>query len=149
MLPDDVYDLAWAGDPRLSPDGRTVAFVVTRIDREANDYRSAIFLAPVDRSSPPRRLTSGEKADAAPRWSPDGRELAFVSSRADDTKQLYVLPLEGGEARRLTSLKESVREPAWSPDGTQVAFTTRYTDHQSNEAEARIRSPQLFTRLSV
>jgi dipeptidyl aminopeptidase/acylaminoacyl peptidase len=148
MLPDDVYDLAWAGDPRLSPDGRTVAFVVTRIDREANDYRSAIFLAPADRSSPPRRLTSGEKADAAPLWSPDGRELAFVSSRADDTKQLYVLPLEGGEARRLTSLKESVREPAWSPDGTRLAFCTRVPDPLYDEEDEGKRAPHRFTRLA-
>ncbi|MBA3718368.1 MAG: S9 family peptidase, partial [Actinobacteria bacterium] len=148
MAPEDVYELAWAGDPQLSPDGKTVAFVVTRIDREANDYRSAIFLTPADRSAPPHRLTSGEKQDAAPRWSPDGRELGFVSNRAGDRKQLYVLPLAGGEARRLTDLKESVREPAWSPDGTRLAFSARKPDPLYDEEDEGKRAPHRFTRLA-
>lgn len=147
MVPEDVYELAWAGDPRISPDGRTVAFTVTRIDREANDYRSAIYLAPIDRSTPPRRLTSGEKRDGSPRWSPDGSELAFVSSRDGDSSQLYVLPLGGGEARRLTNLKESVREPAWSPDGSRLAFTARTPDELYDEEDEGKRGPHRFTRL--
>jgi len=148
MAPEDVYELAWAGDPRISPDGRTVAYVVTRIDGEANEYRSSIFLAPADRSSPPRRLTSGEKQDSSPRWSPDGQELAFVSNRADESKQLYVLPLGGGEARRLTKLKESVREPAWSPDGARIAFAARTPDPLYDEEDEGKRAPHRFTRLS-
>jgi dipeptidyl aminopeptidase/acylaminoacyl peptidase len=148
MTPEDVYELAGAGDPRISPDGLTVAFVVTHVDREANEYRSAIFLAPADRSSPPRRLTSGEKQDAAPRWSPDGRELAFVSNRSGDQKQLYVLPLAGGEARRLTDLKESVREPAWSPDGSRLAFSARVPDPLYDEEDDGKRGPHRFTRLA-
>ena len=147
MVPADVYELAWAGDPRISPDGRTVAFVVTRIDKEQNDYRSAIYLAPADRSTPPRRLTSGEKRDGSPRWSPDGTELAFVSNRAGDSSQLYVLPLGGGEPRRLTNLKESVREPAWSPDGTRLAFMARTPDPLYDEEDEGERPPHRFTRL--
>jgi dipeptidyl aminopeptidase/acylaminoacyl peptidase len=72
VRPDDLYDLTWASDPRLSPDGQTVAYVVGSIDRDENTYRGAIWLAAVDRSSPPRQLTSGKKSDGAPRWSPDG-----------------------------------------------------------------------------
>jgi len=147
MVPADVYELAWAGDPRISPDGRTVAFTVSRVDREANDYRSAIYLAAADRSTPPRRLTSGEKRDGSPRWSPDGRELAFVSNRAGDSSQLYVLPLAGGEARRLTDLKESVREPAWSPDGTRLTFFARTRDSLYDEDDEGRRAPHRFTRL--
>ena len=147
MVPEDVYELAWAGDPRISPDGSTVAFTVTRIDREANDYRSAIYLAPADRSTPPRRLTSGEKRDDSPRWSPDGRELAFASNRDGDCSQLYVLPLRGGEARRLTDTKESVREPAWSPDGTRLAFVARTRDPLYEEEDEGKRAPHRFTRL--
>ncbi len=144
MVPADVYELAWAGDPRISPDGRTVAYVVTRIDKEQNDYRSAIYLAPADRSTQPRRLTSGEKRDGSPRWSPDGTELAFVSNRAGDSSQLYVLPLGGGEPRRLTNLKESVREPAWSPDGTRLAFMARTPDPLYEEDDEGERRPAPF-----
>ena len=147
IVPEDVYELAWAGDPRISPDGSTVAFTVTRIDREANDYRSAIYLAPADRSTPPRRLTSGEKRDGSPRWSPDGHELAFASNRDGDCSQLYVLPLRGGEARRLTNTKESVREPAWSPDGTRLAFVARTRDPLYEEEDEGKRAPHRFTRL--
>jgi len=147
MVPADVYELAWAGDPRISPDGRTVAFVVTRIDKKQNDYRSAIYLAATDRSTSPRRLSSGEKRDGSPRWSPDGTELAFVSNRAGESSQLYVLPLGGGEPRRLTNLKESVREPAWSPDGTRLAFMARTPDALYDEEDDGERAPHRFTRL--
>ena len=107
MRPEDVYALASVGDPRLSPDGRHVAYVVNRIDREANGYRAAIWVVPLDGSQEPRQLTSGERSDSSPRWSPDGRRLAFVSTRdGEDEKahgELYVLPVEGGEPRRLTA----------------------------------------------
>jgi dipeptidyl aminopeptidase/acylaminoacyl peptidase len=147
MAPDDVYELAAASDPRLSPDGSTVAFVVTRVDRSENDYRSAIFLAATDGSSPPRRLTSGEKQDAAPRWSPDGTELAFVSNRGGEKMQLYVLPVNGGEPRRLTEAKESVRAPEWSPDGTRLVFSSRVPDELYEEEDDRRRAPHRFRRL--
>jgi dipeptidyl aminopeptidase/acylaminoacyl peptidase len=148
MAPEDVYELAWASDPRLSPDAESVAFVVNRIDRAENDYRSAIFLAPTDRSAPPRRLTSGEKQDAAPRWSPDGSELAFASNRTGEKKQLYVIPLAGGEARRITDLEESVRDPVWSPDGTRLAFSARVPDPRYEEEDEGKRAPHRFKRLA-
>jgi dipeptidyl aminopeptidase/acylaminoacyl peptidase len=147
MAPEDVYELAAAADPRLSPDGNTVAFVVTRVDRKKNKYRSAIYLAPADGSAPPRRLTAGEKQDSTPRWSPDGAELAFTSNRSGDKKQLYVLPLSGGEPRRLSDLKESVREPVWSPDGTRLAFSSRVPDPLYDEEDDARRQPHRFKRL--
>ena len=114
MVPDDVYELTGVGDPRVSPDGRHAAVVVTRIDRDANEYRSSIWLVPLDEAGSPRQFTSGEKADADPRWSPDGTQLAFTSNRADGkTKQLYVMPLAGGEPRRLTDLDGEVTEVQW------------------------------------
>ena len=125
MLPEDVYELVNAGDPRISPDGSRVAFVVTAIDRESNEYRGAIWVAPLDGSAEPRPFTSGERRDTSPRWSPDGNWLAFVSNRGGDEKtpmNLYVIPAEGGEARRLTDQKESVDEIAWSPDSKRIAF---------------------------
>lgn len=126
---DDLYQIGWLEDPRVSPDGRYVAYVRVTVDRAANSYRHAIWLAPTDGGAP-RRFTSGEKQDMMPRWSPDGRRIAFVSTRDEDIPQIYIIDLGGGEARRLTSRRHGVSQPAWSPDGARIAFLSA-----SNEAE--------------
>jgi dipeptidyl aminopeptidase/acylaminoacyl peptidase len=147
MVPRDVYELTGVGDPRLSPDGRTVAYVVWWIDEEQNAYRSAIWMAAADGSGPPRRFTAGDKRDASPRWSPDGSMLAFTSNRERDAAQLYVVPVTGGEAVRVTDLKEGVGEPVWSPDGTHLAFASRVPDPAYEEQDEKKREPRRFTRL--
>ena len=151
MRPRDVYALAGAADPRISPDGTRVAYHVWSIDEDANDYRGAIWVAPLDGSAEPRRFTSGERRDAMPRWSPDGRWLAFVSTRGDGPKtpaNLYVIPAEGGEARRLTDRKESVEAIAWSPDSTRIAFASRVRDDAyDQEEDEKRRAPRRVTRL--
>src|SRR2546422_6803707 len=130
MVPADVYDLVAVSDPRVAPDGRTVAYVVTTVDREESKYRSAIWVVPTEGSDAPRQFTFGPKNDTSPRWSPDGQRLTFVSNRGDDKAkpQLYVIPAEGGEALRLTELKEGVEDPKWSPDGSRIAFAARVPD---------------------
>ena len=148
MTPEDVYELTGAVDPRLSPDGTTVAYSVWTMDRESNEYRSSIWLASVDGSSPPRRFTKGPKRDGSPRWSPDGSRLAFLSNRETDKMQLFVIPAVGGEARRLTEAKEDVTDPAWSPDGTRIAFASRVPDEAYGEEDERKRRPRRFRRLS-
>jgi dipeptidyl aminopeptidase/acylaminoacyl peptidase len=152
MKPEDVYALTSVGDPRLSPDGRRVAYVVSRVDEEANAYRTAIWMAALDGSEEPRQFTSGERNDGSPRWSPDGRWLAFVSNRdGEDEKkargQLYVLPANGGEPRRLTDGKESVESIAWSPDSGRIAFARRVQDEAYEEEDDRKRAPRRFTRV--
>ena len=149
MQPNDVYELVNAGDPRISPDGTRVAYTVTEVDSEANDYRGAIWVAPLDGSSEPRRFTSGERRDSTPRWSPDGKWLAFASNRGDEKtpSNLYVIPAEGGEARKLTDLKEAVEAIVWSPDSTRIAYTTRVRDEAYQEEDEKKRAPRRFTRV--
>src|SRR5436190_2181323 len=149
MRPEDVYELTNVGDPRISLDGRRVAYVVTSLDRDSNEYRGTIWVASLDGSEEPRPFTSGERRDGLPRWSPDGRWLAFTSNRGDKEQkaQLYVIPAEGGEARRLTDLKEAVEDAVWSPDSTRLAFTARDRDEAYDEEDEKKRKPRRFTRV--
>jgi dipeptidyl aminopeptidase/acylaminoacyl peptidase len=139
----DLLAFEFVGDPQLSPDGRQVAYTRTTMDAKENAYRSQIHVVPADGSAPPKALTGGPKRDSQPRYSPDGRYLAFVSDREadatpgrgeandprdDDRKlgsQVYILPLAGGEARRVTDVLGGVAELAWSPDSKRLAFVAR------------------------
>src|ERR671917_804503 len=78
---EDYYAFEFLGDPRLSPDGRWVAYVVTTVDQRQNRRLSQIWLAATDGSRPPRQFTTSPQSSTSPRWSPDGRTLAFLSSR--------------------------------------------------------------------
>jgi dipeptidyl aminopeptidase/acylaminoacyl peptidase len=147
MVPEDVYELGGVSDPRVSPDGGTVAYVVWGVDEKENAYRGAIWLAALDGAGEPRQFTAGTKRDAAPRWSPDGARLAFTSNRDGDTSQLYVVPLGGGEARRLTSLQEDVTHVTWAPDGASLVFVSRVPDAAYEEKDEHRRPPRRFTRL--
>jgi dipeptidyl aminopeptidase/acylaminoacyl peptidase len=147
MAPEDVLELTGVADPRLSPDGATVACVVTSVDGEANEYRGAIWLAPLDTAAPPRRFTFGGKSDGNPRWSPDGSHLAFTSNRDGKVAQLYVMPVGGGEARKLTALSEDVTQPEWSPDGKRLTFVSRVRDAEYEEEDDKRREPRRISRL--
>lgn len=85
MRPEDVYELRWAADPRIAPDGKTVAFVAWSVDREENDYSSSIWLVPADGSGPAQPFTASGKQDAAPRWS--RTEAAWPSCRTGTARR--------------------------------------------------------------
>jgi dipeptidyl aminopeptidase/acylaminoacyl peptidase len=149
MRPEDVYRLTGVAGPRISPDGTRVAYQVWWVGEEANEYRGAIWVAPLDGSAEPRRFTAGDKRDGSPRWSPDGRRLAFTSNRGPEkTKpQLYVMPADGGEPRKLTDEKEGVEWMAWSPDSSRIAYAMRVRDPAYEEEDDAKRAPRRFTRL--
>lgn len=118
---EDLYRIVVVEDPRISPDGSFVAWVRQQAQEFSNDYRREIWLSP-RAGGAAIQLTRGGK-DSCPRWSPDGRTLAFLSARCGPA-QLYLLPLDapGGEARQLTNLPRAVSQPVWSPDGSRIAF---------------------------
>lgn len=130
IAPVDYYSLDAAADPHISPDGKLVAYTVTGIDGKLNRKISQIWMAALDGSRQPWPFTDAESA-TSPRWSPDGRALAFISARHDprtgalERAQVYLLSMSGGEARRITDFKNGVSALQWSPDGTRLACTSR------------------------
>jgi dipeptidyl aminopeptidase/acylaminoacyl peptidase len=135
---DTAYRLNTVFDPQISPDGKRVAYVVRSADREKDARESSIWVAPIDGKFPTRRFTSGPK-DGAPRWSPDGRYLAFVSGR-NGKNQVFIAPLDGGDPRQLTDVPHGAGDPAWSPDGRRIAFTARtgeYKDPKDRDAASK------------
>ena len=131
MRPSDIGRLISVSDPSLSPDGTTVAFVVTRVDMDANRYRSAVWLAAADGSSPPRQVTAGEEGDSSPTWSPDGRTLAFTSRRKKDDKgdkrsTLHLLAVDRpGETVTLIDLPEGISHVSGRPMAAGSRFVAR------------------------
>jgi len=130
MLAEDLRYLTAAADVRLSPDGRHFAYCVTTVDAEANRYRTGIWLGKVDGLETPRALTSGAGADTLPRWSPDGRSLAYSRSLGPSSEAgVWVIAIDGpGEPTHLCESPEAVSELSWSPDGTRLAFVARDRD---------------------
>ncbi len=113
----DILRFRMITDPQLSPDGGHVAFVMAEQDEKADLQASSVWLVPTGRPEEPRRLTAGPR-DSRPRWSPDGRWLAFLSAREREwATDLYVLDMAGGEPQRAAELPRGITEFAWSPDG--------------------------------
>ncbi|HSF84777.1 MAG TPA: S9 family peptidase [Acidimicrobiia bacterium] len=119
MRPDQLGDHATPSDPRIHPGGDRVAFVVSRMDLEADRYLRRIWLWD---GSGARPLTAGP-GDVRPRWSPDGAELLFLRTGTEEgaKAQVAVLPIAGGEAELVTDFELGVSEAEWSPDGSEIA----------------------------
>jgi dipeptidyl aminopeptidase/acylaminoacyl peptidase len=111
MVPQDLTRIRFVGDPQVSPDGRTIAFVVTTLSEEKDEYLSNIWVVTAA-GGEPRRFTTGPRRDTTPRWSPDGTRLAFISERDAGKKgQLHVMPAAGGEPIRLSDLRHGLSVP--------------------------------------
>lgn len=150
MTPDDLYGITWIGECDISPEGSRVAYVATTMDRDEDTYLSAIHVVDVD-SGESRRFTAGTKRDSSPRWSPDGKWLAFVSERGEEKPQLYVMPADGGEATRLTKLPLGAGVPAWAPDSRRIAFSAKtgtQPDPDSKKAKPYRRIQSMKYRLN-
>jgi len=151
----DLMAIHRASEAQISPDGAWVAFRVATPDMAANRIPGNLWFAPTA-GGEPRQLTSSGR-DSRPVWSPDGKRLAFLSSR-DGTSQVYVISLEGGEALKLTSLSTGADNVQWSPDGKWLAFTSevypdckddacntqRDADREKSKVKARIYDRLLY-----
>lgn len=128
VTPEDYFSFKFIGDPHISPDSKVVVYVLTTIEQKKNRRESSIWAVPADGSSAPRRLSAEGYSSSSPRWSPDGKTLAFLSARAPDSasdekprSQIYLLSISGGgEGVALTKLKNGVQSYQWSPEGSRI-----------------------------
>ena len=114
-------NLRSAGGPRISPDGRYVAYQVQKTNWEENAFETEIWIA-VTSTGESYRLTNAKKSSSNPQWSPDSKRVAFISDR-EGKRQIYLIAPTGGESMQLTNVETGVSTMNWSPDGRRIAFT--------------------------
>ncbi len=145
----DLFNFVWIADPQVSPDGSRAVFTRVVTDEKHTGYETSIWIVATSGSEAPIRLTNG-KHDEIPRWSPDGKSIAFLrgGEKKDDRgkprpAQIAILPLTGGEARVITDLPKGAADPVWSPDSRRIAFLSSTTlediekeQRKKNEAKA-------------
>lgn len=132
VIVDDQFRLVDVGDPQMSPDGDWILYTVTTTDVAADRRNTDIWKVKWD-GSQRSQVTFTTENETAPRWSPDGKYISFLSSRPGPAKgtQVWLLERGGGEARQLTQLKGDVTSYHWSPDATRLAIVRR----DSNESD--------------
>jgi len=135
LSPENFLELRTLQDPQFSPDGQRVAFVVG--EPLKGEKRIRHIWVYDEKSGAVRQFTYSEKSETWPRWSPDGKKLAFLSNRGGDEQQIYILNMTGGVAAAVTKGKASVSAFAWSPDGQSIAYIT--PDPKSEAEEKKIK----------
>jgi len=132
---DDMIKMHRVAEPQISPDGKWVAYSVATPDMDANRNASNVWMVSTAGGAPQQLTQSGH--DSSPVWSPDGKTIAFLSSRSGDS-QVYLLSLEGGEAQKLTKLSTGADIVKWSPDGKTIAFTSSvYPDCKDDNCNSK------------
>ena len=132
LSPEQTLKRHRISDLQLSPDGNQIAMTVTEPVKGTRSNSDIWILEVKTREC--HRFTTSEKSDNRPRWSPDGKSLAFLSSRSEKT-QIYLLHMRGGEAESLTQGENGIRSFEWSPDGKKIAFLA--TEPKTEEEEKK------------
>jgi dipeptidyl aminopeptidase/acylaminoacyl peptidase len=150
LEPSDIFELKTVGDPRISPDGAWIAFTVSSLDKKEDASDTDIYMVP-SAGGAPVKLTSSKKPETSPRWSPDGRYIAFLSGRDGKKAQVYLLDRRGGDAQQLTDYKTGASAIAWSPDSSKLALLVPDPDPDdpNPDADAKDKKPRphVITRL--
>ncbi len=146
---DDYFALAAAGSPRISPDGKWVAYTIKTTDLEKDSSETALWMVPADtENAEPWRLSAPGYSASRPRWSPDGKRLGFLSARQtgdEEAKtQVWAFDLRGGDAQPLTEVKQGVGGFEWSPDGRRLLLqiTDPKPEELLEESERKKQKPE-------
>lgn len=139
ITPEDLYQIELISSARISPSGEYVVYSQQRVERKTEKKFANLWIVNTNglQSSAARQFTYGDQKDLQPRWSPDGTQIAFLSSRggAEKPPQIYLIPLQGGEARPLTDISGEILDFSWSPDGRRLLCMVRKTDAEQLERE--------------
>src|SRR6266404_2561599 len=119
---DDLLTIKSVGGTQISPEGKWVAYTVSYGDFKQDAFITQVWLA--DSSTGKTfQLTRGDKSSTNPRWSPDGKWMAFLSNRIEDKNQIFLIDPSGGEAQQLSKSETAINSFAWSEDGKTIAYT--------------------------
>lgn len=147
---EDLYRLDLLSEPRIAPNGKYVIYCQQRVDRKTEKKYSNLWLAETLSfeklnhllgTGAPKQFTCGDQVDSSPRWAPDGSQIAFLSNRGGRERpaQIYIIPVDGGEARPLTEIDGEITLCGWSPDGKKLLCLVRKYDAEELE---RAQDPQ-------
>jgi len=138
---DDLMKVRRVADPQISPDGKRVAFTIGDVRFDDNRVVNQIFVTEIDEDKdPPKAVTNGASSSTSPRWSPDGKKLAFVTGG-----QIWVMDRDGGDKKQVTNISSGASNPVWSPDGNWIAFNSDVYPECRDDACNKARDDQAET----